>query len=100
VLNQDQSPSDQLGVLTTEMPLLHKLARQRHDQTGNERIVSGAADLRGVTGASWPTTADHRFKLCGEMSATKRLPSLDAPRTLALERGPANSGTWFALLCA
>jgi hypothetical protein len=56
MLNQDQPPAGQFAVLARYLPLLHKLARQRHDQTGNERIVIGAADLRDVTGT--PQAAD------------------------------------------
>jgi hypothetical protein len=45
-LNKDQPPADQLSVLTKQMPLLHKLALQRHAQDGGDRIVVAQADLR------------------------------------------------------
>jgi hypothetical protein len=55
VLNQGQPPAYQLTMLTRRLPLLHKLAHQRHGQTGRERIVIGPADLLGVTGTPQAT---------------------------------------------
>ena len=49
VLNQGHPPADQLAVLMRQMPLLYKLALQQHEQTGNERVVIGAAALSGAT---------------------------------------------------
>jgi hypothetical protein len=44
-LNKDQPPADQLSVLAKQMPLLHKLALQRHAQDGGDRIVIAQVDL-------------------------------------------------------
>jgi hypothetical protein len=50
VLNHGQPPGNQLSVLAREMPSLHKLAHQRHDQTGSDRIFIEAADVSGWAG--------------------------------------------------
>jgi hypothetical protein len=50
VLNDSQMPTDQLGVLAKEMPLLRKLALQRHVQSGNLRVVIDAADVMSGLG--------------------------------------------------
>jgi hypothetical protein len=55
VLNEDQALADQFGVLAAHMSLLCQLARQCHDQNGDDYIVIGAADLVNKGGVAQTT---------------------------------------------
>lgn len=52
VLNEGQSPIDQLGVLVRHMSLLHELAHKCHNQNGDTRVAIDAADIKAGLVAS------------------------------------------------
>ena len=67
-LNAAPDSFNQLSVLARETPLLHQLASQLHDRTGNDRIVIKVADLEEFRQLQRINKAQHEIQLVSSPS--------------------------------